>query len=78
MLNLVGGAMEFGNDPPWAREGVSKLVNLTLCHIQANSPMSKDNVANRIDLRIGSTQVDKFAVVCTLLLNQQTSDFSER
>ncbi len=77
VLNLVGGAMEFGNNLPWAREGVSKHVDLALCRIRANSPTSKDNVADRIDLRIGSTRVEKFAVVSTLLLNQQTSNFSE-
>jgi hypothetical protein len=77
VLDLVGGTMEFGNDSPWARGRVSKLVNLTLCCIQTNSLTRKDNVADRIDLRIGSTQVDEFAVVSTLLLNQQTSIFSE-
>jgi hypothetical protein len=65
------------NDPPWAREGVSKLVDLTSRHIRANSLTSKGNVTNRIDYRIGPTRVDQFAVVSTLLLNQQTSNFLE-
>ncbi len=77
VFNLVGGAMEFSNDPPWAHEGVSKLVDLTSCRVQANSRTSEDNVADRINLRIGLTRVDKFAVLSTLLLNQQTSNFSE-
>jgi hypothetical protein len=77
VLDLVGGAMEFGNDLKWTREGVRLLVNLSSCRIRANSLTSKDNVTNKIDLGIRSTRVDKFAVVSKLFLNQQNSDFFE-
>ncbi len=77
VLDLVRGAMEFGNDPPWTREGVRELVNLSLCRIRANSSMSEIDVANGADFWIRLMQVDQFAVVSTLLLNQKTCGFSE-
>jgi hypothetical protein len=41
VLNLVRGAMEFGNDPPRTGKGVCKLVDLTACRVGATAHCAK-------------------------------------
>jgi hypothetical protein len=41
VLNLVRGAMEFGNDPPQTSKGVRKLVDLTACRVGVTACCAK-------------------------------------
>jgi hypothetical protein len=77
MLNFVGGTVELGSDEPWTGEGIDKFINLPAPGVRSGCVMSKNGVADRVNLKVGSLCVDEFPMISSLFVNKEGSNFPE-
>ena len=77
MLDFVGGTVQFGSDKPWTGEGIDKFINLPAPSVGSGCAMSKNSVADAINLRVGLSCVDEFPMISPLFVNKEGSDFPE-
>ena len=77
MLDFVGGTIQFSSDKPWTGEGIDKFINLPAPSVGSGCAMSKNSVADAINLRVGLSCVDEFPMISPLFVNKEGSDFPE-
>ncbi len=71
MLELIGSAFEWCNDPPWASVGKLELVYLLASSVRPNSAACKNDVTNQMYAWVRSARIDVFTMISALLLYQQ-------
>ncbi len=63
---------------PRSGECILKLTNITACRIRFNCTAREDDVADGVDVRIGSTSIDELSMVGALFTDEQFSDLAAR
>jgi hypothetical protein len=77
MLNFVRGTVQFGSDKPWTSEEIDKCINLPAPSVRSDCATSKNGVVDGINIRVGSSCVDEFPMICPLFVNKEGSNFPE-
>ena len=77
LLDFVGCTIKFGSDEPWTCEGIDKLINLAAPGVRSGCSTSKNDVTNRVDLRVWLTCIYKFTMICSLFHKEEGSNLPE-
>ena len=67
VLELVRCTRKGSRYAPRSGECILELINITACRIRFNCTASEDDVANGVDVRIGSASIDELSMVGALL-----------
>jgi len=76
VLELVRCTRKGSRHAPRSGECILKFFNITSCRIRFNCTASEDDVADGVDVRIGSTSIDELSMVGALLSDEQFSDLA--
>ena len=68
-FKLVISTFKNSGDLPWSGECILELINDASLGIRSNCATRKNDVANWVDMRVGTTSVDKFLMVRLLFLH---------
>ena len=76
VLEFIGSTLEYSGYAPRSCKCKLKLVDYLLSRIRPYCLTSKNNVANRINLRVRAARINVFTMISTLLLNEQFCNFA--
>ncbi len=77
MFNIIRRAFEDPSDAPWSSVGILEFVDAAFGSIQTDGTTSENHVANRVRVGVWPTQVDEFAVVGALFLDENTGNLAK-
>ena len=73
VFKLVRSTFQNSSDLPWSGECILELIDDASFGIRSNCATRKNDVANRVDMRVRPTSVDKFLMVQSMFLKEEFS-----